>query len=263
MHNLISVTVPSRDRPICLHNMITSFYASVEKNIPHFHVIHDAPTKEPVTPSAYCVETINYDKSSLTELWNQGIIMAPTDWVMVCNDDIVFKKGWLEYLEEKISEGKHLLIHLFHYGAFCIHKSLILKVGWFDENFRGGGFEDIDHMLRIAEAGLKESVDRSHDFIRMENDVEVGHFIDHHKVKLHKQGITAGTGWDGKNNGPYIVEKWGRRDDCNWRRPSFRQFVETDWHPAVTKKYSEKFKMDSTTTLINLNSMGARRAIFP
>lgn len=273
-HQLISVAVPTRNRVTVINDFVKSFANSINPKVdgytktyvmPELHIIYDAPDKM----SHYCgfdmtpTETTNVDKSSLTELWNQAIISSPTDWVLVCNDDITFNKGWVEYLEGQIETGKYLLIHLFHYGAFCIHKSLILEIGWFDENFRGGGFEDVDHMLRMSEAGLKDLVDRSHDFIRVDNDVEIGHFINHHKAQLHKQGITKGTGWDGKNNGTYIMEKWGRKDNTNWRIPSFRQSLEVDWHPSVTKKYAEKFHCSSKAQLVNLRSIEEKRAIHP
>lgn len=251
MHKDISVAVPTRHRPICMHNFIVSFYSTVSQRIPHVHVIHDAPETKPPTPSAYCVETINYDKSSLTELWNQCIIQSPTDWILICNDDITFLPGWLEYLEEQIATKKYLLIHLFHYGAFCIHKSLILKMGWFDERFRGGGFEDIDHMLRLSELGLKEMVDRSHDFIKNEGDVEIAHFIKHHKKSYHNSGATQGTGWQGKNNSIFIMAKWGRTNNVEWRIPSFRMMPEIDWHPTVTNKYEAKFNMPAMIRLQN------------
>ena len=74
--------------------------------------------------------------------------------MLICNDDGGFQKGWLEYLEKQIATGSFLQINLLHYGGMCIHKSLIPQIGWFDERFHGGGYEDIDWQLRISEAGL-------------------------------------------------------------------------------------------------------------
>lgn len=225
---------------------------------PQMTVIYDAPDRPEDTflreiGGRFRKEIYNPDKSSLTELWNQCIIMSPTDWVLVCNDDIEFKPGWLEYLEEQIDSGCYDLIHLFHYGAFCIHKYMMLKVGWFDERFRGGGYEDNDYQLRIYEAGLKDRVDRSHDFIRRDGAREVGHFIDHTKY------VHNGEGWQGCNNAQWIQAKWA---NMNWRRPSIRQAPEIDWHPSVTKKYTDKYGINAEYIKIGKDSMSQRREIY-
>jgi glycosyltransferase involved in cell wall biosynthesis len=260
MHPKISVAVPTRHRKDILVKFRNTYYDSLRfGNIPYLTVIYDAPDRHSNTclpgelSGGLTREIFNPDKSSLTELWNQCLIMSPTDWVLVCNDDIEFKKGWLEYLEEKIEAGEHDIIHLFHYGAMCIHKSLVLKIGWFDERFRGGGFEDNDHQLRIFEAGLKHRVDRSHDFIRREGNREIGHFIDHTKF-IHK-----GEGWQGCNNADWIKEKWGA--DLTWRTPVVRQRSEVDWHPTMTRKYEEKFGFKEQFLMNAWKSMEEKRQV--
>lgn len=266
MHPKISVAVPTRHRLVILSKFIDTFNKSIEDidQKPVLSVFHDAPTN---CLADYSVMTADEemgknlgirsilvpDKSSLTELWNQCIIFSPTDWVFICNDDIEFKSGWLEYLEKKIDEGQHDIIHLFHYGAMCIHKSLVLKIGWFDERFRGGGFEDNDHQLRIFEAGIKDRVDRSHDFIRKEGNREIGHFIDHTKF------IHMDEGWQGNNNADWIKKKWGA--DLTWRTPVVRRVGEVNWHPTMTRKYEEKFGFKEQFTLNAYNSIKEQRQV--
>jgi len=250
MHKDISVAVASRHRPKALTEFVKTFWETVDplerERIPHLQVIYDKPEQPseftwPKGAWIHMQHTTSHialsEKGGLAELWNWCIMLAPTDWVLICNDDVTFNEGWLDYLEETIATGKYDLIHLFHYGAMCIHKSLILKLGWFDENFRGGGFEDIDYQLRISEAGLKDRVDRSHDFIRKEGKVEVGHFIN------HIRDVAANGSWSGENNAEYMCEKWSRRSPYNYKIPSFRAFTETDWHPSYRRKYEEKFGM--------------------
>lgn len=255
MHSEISVAVPTRHRPHIIDRFVSTFYSSeLRADIPHLTIFYDAPKKTSIVNNPGAATEIHLsEKSSLTELWNLSIILAPTDWVLVCNDDIEFKSGWLGYLEETIKTGAYDLIHLFHYGAFCIHKSLILKVGWFDERFRGGSYEDNDYQLRIMEAGLKDRVDRSHDFIRKEGKREVGHFIDHTKY------VHMGEGWQGCNNSQWIASKWG---NMNWSRPSYRQTPEVDWHPTMTRKYSEKFGEPATFMETAEASMRGRKKVF-
>ena len=230
-------------------------------DIPDINVLYHNPSK----PSKYKTkipenfpvrETIIKEACGLTSLFNMGIILSHTDWIFLTQDDITFNDGWLDYLEARIEEGKHDLVHLFHYGAMLFHKSLILKVGWFDENFMGGGFEDIDYQLRIKEAGIKNRVDMSHDFIRRDGAIEVGHYCNHHKY----ENKAPGTGWLGNNNAPYMCEKWGRKSPFNYRIPSFRQSPEIDWHPFYTKKYKEKYGTESIFDNIWVESTKTREA---
>jgi len=273
MHKIISVAVASRDRTRCLAEFTKSFAKTTGRiNRPQLTILHDAPTDtwavnefklqlddmwegdnktiwEPYGPSPI-EHIILPEKSSLTELWNWCVMLAPTDWVLICNDDVTFNHGWLEYLEQQIATDKYDMIHLFHYGGMCIHKRLILKMGWFDENFRGGSFEDIDYQLRISESKLTDRVDRSHDFLRKEGSVEVGHFMNHHR------NVQANGSWDGKNNADYMCEKWGRKSPYDYRIPSFRKRRETDWHPAYTKKYETKYGIKSQIKKINKEKVG-------
>lgn len=271
MHPNISVAVPTRHRHLIINKFIDSLFTSISvttaqnNKIPFLTILHDSPDN---LDNNECVEDIddiaagcdNFrsvlipEKSSLTELWNLSIMLSPTDWVFLCNDDIIFKPGWLEYLEEKIEEDKYLLVHLFHYGAMLFHKSLILKVGWFDERFRGGGYEDNDYQLRISEANLKDKVDRSHDFIRREGGREIGHFIDHLKYEY------KGENWQGENNYEWCSTKWG--NGCNWRLPAIRQSEEIDWHPRYTSRYNEKFRECQKWQSIGRQSMVNCEEIF-
>ena len=260
MHPKISVAVPTRHRPEIHRRFVETFYESLidsnvePKNEPHLLTIYDAPSKlSSGVDGYYSKEVTFHDKSSLTELWNQCIILSPTDWVLICNDDIEFRPGWLEYLEETIDTGLYDLIHLFHYGAMCIHKSLILKIGWFDERFRGGGFEDNDYQLRIYEADLKDRVDRSHDFIRREGNREIGHYVDHTKY------IHRGEGWQGCNNAEWIKEKW--TTNLDWRRPAFRRSREEDWHPTITRKYEDRFGFTELFSRDTIRSIEEKREV--
>ncbi len=248
MHKDISVAVPTRHRYMCMREFTSSYFKTIpygfKVRAPALNIIHDAPDEGYYDKSVYegdlgddpiVRDIVLTEKSSLTELWNWCVMLAPTDWVLICNDDVTFNEGWVEYLEEQIATDKYDMIHLFHYGGMCIHKRLILKMGWFDERFRGGGFEDIDYQLRISEAGLKDRVERSHDYIRTEGKVEVGHFMN------HIRDVQANGSWAGENNASWMCEKWARRSPYNYKIPSFRQVREPDWHPSYTKKYEKKY----------------------
>lgn len=275
MHPLISVAVATRHRPGILESFITTYgrslWKSVEKDptnrTPCLTVLHDSPAGLTLDSAVALADDWHGlfnrsvwlpDKSSMTELWNMAIILSPTDWVLVCNDDIEFKPGWLEYLENTIATGKYDLIHLFHYGAFCIHKSMVLSIGWFDERFRFAGFEDNDFQLRISEAGIKDRVDRSHDFIRRDGGREVGHFVDHTKY-VHNQHCS----WGGSNE-PWFKAKWGRESEqfVDWRSPFTRNAKEIDWHPIYSHKYRVKFGINTPPWIsISEDSLMSRKYI--
>lgn len=256
MHRDISVAVPTRHRVQCIDKFVKTFHKNTDSRghiRPYLTILYDSPKAAGSSHLRFdyplktkMQEIIVWNKSSLTELWNMGIMTAPTDWVLLCNDDIIFKPGWLEYLEEAIASGKYLQINLGHYGAFCIHKSLILKVGWHDERYRGGGYEDIDWQLRLNEAGVKNKVDNSHTFYENKPGHDVGHFIDHFKSGSNE-------GWQGENNQRWICGKWNRPTPARWNDiPSIRAVNNIDWHPSYTKRYEEKFGHKTFHTMVPL-----------
>jgi len=247
MHKDISVAVPTRHRS----EVISKFVETLDKNTndgiagvnrPHLTILYDAPEppklSRPVYEYKHSLQEITlFDKHGLCGLYNKAIIHSPTDWVMLCNDDIEFRPGWLEYVEEQIATNKYDMICLFSYGAVVFHKSLICKVGWFDERVHGGGYEDNDYQLRMYEAGLKDRVDRSHDFTHKEGKTEVGHFVKHTKHEYSQSN-----NWAGCNNADWIQEKWS--NNLNWKKPAYRAKTEIDWHPRYTERYCKKYNIE-------------------
>lgn len=265
MNDKVSVGINTKHRIKPLNNFIESFISTTNKvNTPHltllYHNVTEKSRPDNVSKIKYINEFHTYHDNGCGELWNKLIMASPTDWVLITQDDIVFKPGWLDYLEKQIDTGKYIKINLFAYSAFCIHKSIINMVGWFDERYRGGGFEDIDYQLRINEAGLKNMVDRSHDFIHMDGKKYIGHFVEHHKSPNN-------TPWIGNNNEEWIVKKWGRKFNneglWNWRLPSYRQCPEIDFHPMYSMRYSEKFNLKNTWIDNNGRSIAINREIYP
>lgn len=264
-HNLISVSVPTRHRPHVIKDFIESFDAT-SKVKPFLTVLHDAPhvpTENPngaeEKPQCPLSEISNVasmltglpaqnifvpDKSGLARLWNMCVMFAPTDWVLICNDDVVFENGWLEFLEDLIATDKYYQIDLACYAGFCIHKSMILKIGWFDEHFLGGAHEDHDWQLRITEANLRDYRTYEH------NDK----FLTHKTYTKSK--------WRYNGNDKWLCKKWKRQSPWDYRIPSFRNEPEVDWHPSYTAFYETKYNLKSHISEINTN-VGSSREIFP
>jgi len=244
MHPDISVVLNTRHRIDPLEHFTKSFISTTKNNnVPHLTVLYHNVKKLSRPDVMDYVTEINefhtYHDNGLCELWNKMIMASPTDWIFITQDDMTFNEGWVKHLEKGIEAGKFLQINFFSLGAFLMHKSLIPLVGWFDERYCGGGFEDIDWQLRMFEAGLKPKVDRSHDYIKTVKGVEIGHFVCHHR-RPRENGS-----WRGKGNSEWICKKWGRPHNnegmWNWKRPSYRRHPEIDFHPTYTKRYAEKF----------------------
>lgn len=199
------------------------------------------------------------NKHSLTQLWNRMILDAPTDWVLVMGDDAVFKAGWVYVAKDRIQNSGAKFIGLLHFGAFLFHKSLFLDMGYFDESFEGGGWEDIDWQLRWSEAGIVFDVyDKKDDF----------KFLQHARLKYqHDQ-----TGhWQLENNEDWFREKWNFSNYDNYHKfhvfqkemPCVRMRPEVDWHPAWTKKLEKKFGYQSKIPLINEGVQTGKKVLIP
>lgn len=247
MNKLITVAVPTRHRLPKLARFVDSFLATTNSfNRPHLLVVSDSP--EPSDPTIPFMDNlrrlfgypaveynINTEKSGLAGLWNQCILRAPTDWVLVCNDDGIFQPGWLEWLEAQIAKQQYYQINLMHYGSFCIHKKMTLLNGWFDERFRGGGWEDNDWQLRLRESNLHRMVyEWTTDWTYMK----------HEKVN-------DGNNWTDQNNGEWICLKWGRTNGVYWKEPSFRRMPEVNWHPLYTALYEGRYRQLARYVEIN------------
>jgi hypothetical protein len=86
---------------------------------------------------------------SLSKLWNRGILTAQHEMVLVLNDDLRVKPGFLQAVDEEVrSRGQSFIINgsFSHYVAF---KSELIEVGFFDERLLGVGEEDGDFAWRF------------------------------------------------------------------------------------------------------------------
>lgn len=250
---MITVAVPTRHRLPKLHKFIKSLIETTSAELrPNLLIISDAP--EDNDPTIKFAQQLSFEgigcdyirnryKSGLAQLWNQCIYAAPTDWVLVCNDDGVFQNGWLEWLLKQIGSGQFLQVNIMHYGGFCINKRMILRNGWFDERFMGGGFEDNDWQLRIYEGGLGGIVRPwSSDWTFM-----------------HHEKTNDGNNWADGNVFHWMMEKWGKID--HWHLPAFRRHPEIDWHPYFTALYSRMFGEPNCIGSIN-KLVGAQKEAF-
>src|SRR5262245_23676709 len=143
----VTVAVPTRHRLGSLRVLVDSV---LQTSIPPppILILHDAPEdRRSVHWASKLAALRNIEipvKQSLAALWNKAIIYSSTNWVLISNDDVVFRTTWLEHLMNASNAANTKQINLCGYSAFCLHKSLIPLMGWFDERFRGGYYEDVD-----------------------------------------------------------------------------------------------------------------------
>jgi|SRR3989344_1006889 len=105
-------------------------------------------------------DTVRYiahtDHQSLSRCWNQIVILANTEDILILNDDTNVSELFRSEFEPEI--GKALLTTINKsWSHFILNKEVVKKVGWFDERFLGVGHEDADYAYRMAISGISLS----------------------------------------------------------------------------------------------------------
>lgn len=107
---------------------------------------------------------------------NEGLRSAIGDILIVGNNDLVFKKGWLQGLLSVLEEGfdvatcwtsdqKYNLDNIIKDGdkfgsLFAMKRGVYETIGGFDEQFRGY-FSDLDYGKRMRDAGFRIGMNHS------------------------------------------------------------------------------------------------------
>lgn len=96
------------------------------------------------------VRYLTHDEhQSLAKCWNHLIILSNTEKILILNDDTQVTELFREEFENKILSNEFSTINS-SWSHFIISKSVVRKVGWFDERFLGIGQEDIDYHLMMS-----------------------------------------------------------------------------------------------------------------
>jgi GT2 family glycosyltransferase len=107
--------------------------------------------------------------------------------------------------------------------CFMVHQSVFGQIGFFDENFRIGGFEDADFFLRARQAGFKLRT--------------TGCSYIHHFGSVTQKAIKAATGDFGPEHRAYFREKWR----LSWLKRRWirarQQFTRTWWAAKERWRY--------------------------
>lgn len=90
---------------------------------------------------------------SYSELINHSVGTSPTEWVILINDRTY---PTIDEVEKMISllENGYACVLLYNVGFMGFSKELIRNIGWWDQRFTYGGWEDRDWVWRIKKANL-------------------------------------------------------------------------------------------------------------
>lgn len=90
---------------------------------------------------------------SFSWLVNRCILSSATEVIIIMNDKVRADTSHIEKIIRLLNSG-YGLASLYLFGFFGLTKQLIREIGWFDERFKGGGFEDVDFQNRLIEANI-------------------------------------------------------------------------------------------------------------
>ena len=85
---------------------------------------------------------------SFSELVNTAINDSPHERIVLLNDKVMPKQGDLTRMLTLLDAGFGY-VGLYSVGFCALTKGIIKKIGWFDERFLGGGYEDDDFVMRM------------------------------------------------------------------------------------------------------------------
>lgn len=136
--------VPILNRPDLLQRMLGSIDVPVDRVVvvDNGGVVNFRPGM--VLPH-YCIAETNVvslpQNIGVAASWNLGIKLMPkASWFLIVNNDITFAPGDLAKIAEAVVPGEAGIWQGEWFSAFAITPQTIEKVGWFDENFGGGGY---------------------------------------------------------------------------------------------------------------------------
>ena len=101
---------------------------------------------------------------SYSQLINHSIVTSPTEWVVLINDRTSPTVDEIKKMLHLLETGMSCVL-LYNVGFMGFAKELIRKIGWWDERFIHGGWEDRDWVWRIymADLALYESQESTYD----------------------------------------------------------------------------------------------------
>jgi len=119
--------------------------------ITHKHEHHERIQKEIEPEKLHLFDGTGYD--SFSRLINECTVSAPTETVIMMSYKVTPNIGHIKQTLELLDKG-YAFVALYRFGFFGFRKELFRKIGFMDERYIQGGFEDNDMYIRLEEANL-------------------------------------------------------------------------------------------------------------
>jgi len=152
------------------------------------------------------VKIIHTPILNCSEAQNVGIRASSADWFLILDCDVLctgYFTEWIQMLEQDAIYGNvsHMNTHKLFTGPnqwldgwiYAIPRVVFSAVGYFDENFKGSGFEDADYCWRVYKAGY---------------DVRLADLPFKHLAAGQKRNITSNYSKTRLQNVEYLKKKW-------------------------------------------------------
>jgi len=90
---------------------------------------------------------------ALSKLWNTLVIMSKTEYNLILNDDLIFNNPNLLTIIDAVIQRYNIDLFTFNgsWSHFVVGKTILDKLGYFDERLLGHGEEDGDMVWRYFE----------------------------------------------------------------------------------------------------------------
>lgn len=119
-----------------------------------------------------CLEGLNnrvFDGTnypSFSKIINDCITSSKYETIIICNDKARPTHKAVEKILVMLEDGWGM-VALYRFGFFGFKKDLIRKIGFFDERYIGGGYEDVDFVRRLKEANIGYYESEEIDYIKL------------------------------------------------------------------------------------------------
>ena len=107
-----------------------------------------------LVPEAIHIYFDENNSKCFSQIVNTLIARCPTEYMIFLSDKARPIEGQIQKMKDLSLMCKYGIVALHRYGAFCIDKDVIRKIGFFDERYIRGGFEDDDFTIRLREADI-------------------------------------------------------------------------------------------------------------
>jgi len=175
-------------------------------------------------------------RTTCQEAWNLGIGLSEGEYVLFTSSDCFFQRGgWFDVFVDGFNKGLEYIL-IGNHALFGISKSLVYKIGWFDENFKHGAHVDVDFMIRSSEIGVNVHGKDNHGFYK-HGDYEHGDIESEYNLEI-----------ENPYNENYFKSKWqtswkGLGPPTNYSHPPThislvkRKLEEIDPYPIKRQLY--------------------------